>query len=72
MHHNNTKKCRASRRKAHREQALSAGLPPLPNDLPAATQTALLQLEALSDSELQQVVWERMGADEVEQFDELR
>jgi hypothetical protein len=33
---------------------------------------ALLQLEALSDSDLQRVVLERMSAADVEQFDELR
>ncbi|HMQ35393.1 MAG TPA: hypothetical protein PKD53_32080 [Chloroflexaceae bacterium] len=54
------------------EQTLSAGLPPLPDDLPATMQAALLQLEKLSDQELQQVVRERMGAGDVEQFDELR
>jgi hypothetical protein len=54
------------------EQALNAGLPQLPDDLPPAMREALLQLEALSDDDLQRVVRERMNAADVEQFDELR
>jgi hypothetical protein len=53
-------------------QTLSSGLPPLPDDLPATMREALLQLEALSDGELQQVVREQLGPVEAEQFAELR
>lgn len=53
-------------------QTLSTGLPLLPDDLPATAQAALVQLEALSDGELQQVVRERLSVADGEQFEQLR
>jgi hypothetical protein len=53
-------------------QTLSAGLPPLPDDLPVSMRDALLALEQLDDTELYRVVRERMPDAQVEQYDELR
>lgn len=53
-------------------QTLSAGLPPLPDDLPATTRDALQALEQLDAPALEQVVRERMAEPEAEQFAELR
>ena len=53
-------------------QALSSGLPPLPDDLSPVMHQALLALEQLSDAELEVVVRERMAEAQVEQYNELR
>lgn len=53
-------------------QALSAGLPPLPDDLPVVIREALQALEQLDDRALEQVVRERMSPIQTNQFEELR
>lgn len=54
------------------DRALSASLPPLPEDLPPAMQESLLALERLSDEELTEVVHGRMPEDDAELFADLR
>ena len=46
------------------DRALSASLPPLPEDLPPAMHESLLALERLSDEELTGVVYSRMPEDD--------
>jgi hypothetical protein len=53
-------------------QTLSAGLPPLPDDLPPTMRDALQALEQFDDTALEQVARERMSEAQVEQFEELR
>ena len=53
-------------------QALSANLPPLPDDLPAAQRDALVALEGLSDGELWQVTRSAMPQRDQERFAALR
>lgn len=53
-------------------QTLSAGLPPLPDDLPNTMRDALQALEQLDATALEQVVRDQMPDTEAEQFAELR
>lgn len=53
-------------------QTLSAGLPPLPDDLPPTMPDALQALEQVEARVLEQVVRERMPEPEVQQFEALR
>ncbi|NCC30882.1 MAG: hypothetical protein EOM24_02535 [Chloroflexia bacterium] len=53
-------------------QTLSAGLPPLPDDLPPTMRDALQALEQVEARVLEQVVRERMPEPEVQQFEALR
>ncbi|MFV9505452.1 MAG: hypothetical protein AB4911_12925 [Oscillochloridaceae bacterium umkhey_bin13] len=53
-------------------QTLSAGLPPLPDDIPTTMRDALQALEQFDDTALEQVARERMSEAQVEQFEELR
>jgi hypothetical protein len=54
------------------EQTLSASLPPLPEDLPAAWGDALLVLERLSDQELEREMRATYSQEDYEQFAALR
>jgi predicted transcriptional regulator len=53
-------------------QTLSSSLPPLPDDLPAATRDALIALEHWSDDGLRDLAWATFPGDQYAQLTALR
>ena len=54
------------------EQALTAAIPPLPEDLPTEMRHALADLEAYEDARLWQVLRSVIAPDQQEEFEELQ
>ena len=54
------------------EQALTAAIPPLPEDLPTAMRYALAELEAFDDSRLWKVLRSVMAPEQLAELEELQ